>query len=197
MTEDEARQVLLLQSRETGAPTPLWSAEDRAWATRQAVSTVGADATPERFVVARAVVALQRLLPRDKDAQRWLARRGWHGAWVWLAAVVGLAAGVLADQLGAPQRVNLLAPAVWAVVGWNLLVYVGLLLPLPKLGLRAALARLGLGGDEGVSALWQRHAAPLMGQRAALVLHAAAAALALGLMAGLYLRGLVLDYRAG
>jgi Protein of unknown function (DUF2868)/Domain of unknown function (DUF3482) len=197
MTEDEARQVLLLQARETGAPTPAWGADDRAWATRQAVATVGSDAMPERFVVARAVLALQRLLPRDKDAQRWLARRGWHGAWVWLAIVLGLAAGLLADQLGAPQRVNLLAPAVWAVVGWNLLVYLGLLLPLPKLGLRDALARLGLGGDEGVPALWAQHAGPLMGQRAALVLHAAAAALALGLMAGLYLRGLVLDYRAG
>jgi len=197
MTEDEARQVLLLQSREAGEPTPAWSAEDRAWATRQAVSTVGADATPERFVVARAVVALQRLLPRDKDAQRWLARRGWHGAWVWLAIVLGLGGGLLADQLGAPQRVNLLAPAVWAVVAWNGLVYLGLLLPLPKLGLRDALARLGLGGDHSVSSLWSRHAALLMGQRAALVLHAAAASLALGLMAGLYLRGLVLDYRAG
>lgn len=199
MTEDEARQVLLLQSREAGTPTPAWSADDRAWATRQAVATVGADATPERFVVARAVIALQRLLPHDKDAQRWLARRGWHGAWAWLAAAVGLMAGLLADQLGPPQRVNLLAPAVWAVVGWNLLVYLGLLLPirLPRLGLRDALARLGLGGDHDVSALWQRHAKTLMRQRAALVLHVAAAALALGLVGGLYLRGLVLDYRAG
>lgn len=199
MTEDEARQVLLLQSREAGSSTPAWSAEDRAWATRQAVATVGADATPERFVVARAVIALQRLLPRDKDAQRWLARRGWHGAWAWVAAALGLIAGLVADQLGPPQRVNLLAPAVWAVVGWNGLVYLGLLLPvrLPSLGLRDALARLGLGGDGSVAALWQRHAGPLMKQRAALVLHVAAAALALGLVAGLYLRGLVLDYRAG
>lgn len=199
MTEDEARQVLLLQSREAGDPTPAWSADDRAWATRQAVATVGDDAPPERFVVARAVIALQRLLPRDRDAQRWLARRGWHAAWVWLAALAGLMAGLAADQLGPPQRVNLLAPAVWAVVGWNLLVYLGLLLPLrlPHIGLRDALARLGLGGDTSVAALWQRHAATLMKQRAALVLHVAAAALALGLTAGLYLRGLVLDYRAG
>jgi len=39
--------------------------------------------------------------------------------------------------------------------------------------------------------------APLNSARAALLLHAAAAALALGVVAGLYLRGLVLDYRAG
>ncbi len=196
MTEDEARQVLLLQSREATAHAT-WPPEDRAWATRHAVAAVGEGAPPERFVVARAVVALQRLLPRDEAARRWLARRGWHGAWVALAVVLAFFAGVLADQLGPPQRVNLLAPAVWAVVGWNLLVYLGLLLPLPALGLRDLLARRGLAADDGPGVLWARHAAPLMTQRAALVLHAAAAALGAGLVASLYLRGLVLDYRAG
>jgi hypothetical protein len=197
MTEQEARQVLLLQSRESGMPSPSWSADDRAWATRQAVATVGDEATPERFVIARAVVALQRLLPRDTAAQRWLARRGWHAAWVLLALVLGFAAGVVVDQLGPPQRVNLLAPHVWVVVAWNLLVYLMLLLPWPGFGLRALLARWGLGDDVGVSALWAQQAGPLLAQRVALVLHTAAAALGLGLVAGLYLRGLVLDYRAG
>ena len=219
MTETEARQVLLLQAHEAGRgvgdqvpgtqgmpgtpgmPGPHWSLQDRAWATRQAVATVGEQATPERFVVARAVVALQRLLPRDQAAQRWLARRGWHPAWVLLAAVLGAMAGLLADQLGPPQRVNLLAPAVWAVVAWNLLVYAALLLtkpmPVPMAGLRAWLSRWGQGADSAAGTLWWRHAGPLMAERTALVLHTAAAALALGLVAGLYLRGLVLDYRAG
>lgn len=197
MTEDEARQVLLLQAHETGAAAAHWSADDRAWATRQAVATVGEQAVPERFVVARAVVALQRLLPRDRAAQRWLARRAWHAAWVLLALVLGLVAGVAVDQLGPPQRVNLLAPAVWAVVAWNLVVYAALLLPLPTLGVRPALARWGRHGDGDAGALWTRHAAPLSLARLALLLHAAAAALAVGLICGLYLRGLVLDYRAG
>ncbi len=197
MTEHEARQVLLLQSRESGLPLATWNSDDRAWATRQAVATVGEGATPQRFVVARAVVALQRLLPRDAAAQRWLARRGWHAAWVLLALVLGFAAGVVVDQLGPPQRVNLLAPHVWVVVAWNLLVYGMLLLPWQGFGLRGLLARWGLGDDPGASALWAQHAGPLLASRVALVLHAAAAALALGLVAGLYLRGLVLDYRAG
>ena len=203
MTETEARQVLLLQAHEAaGGPgvhphASHWSLEDRAWATRQAVATVGDKATPERFVVARAVVALQRLLLRDAAARHWLARRGWHPAWTVLAAVLGAVAGLLADQLGPPQRVNLLAPAVWAVVAWNVLVYAALLLPLPTLGLRTWLSRWGRGGDNTAGTLWWRHAAPLLGDRTALVLHTAAATLALGLVAGLYLRGLVLDYRAG
>ena len=206
MTENEARQVLLLQAHEAEGALgahPYWSLEDRAWATRQAVATAGQQATPERFVIARAVVALQRLLPRDVSARQWLARRGWHPVWVVLAAVLGAVAGLLADQLGPPQRVNLLAPAVWAVVAWNLLVYAALLLPMPMpmpmptLGLRAALSRWGQGAGSTAGTLWWRHAAPLMGDRTALVLHTAAATLALGLVAGLYLRGLVLDYRAG
>lgn len=197
MTEDEARRVLLLQARETDGPSTLWGAEDRRWATRQATEAVGDDAAPQRFVVARATVALQRLLPRDGAGRRWLTRRGWHAAWVLLAVLGGFIAGLAADQLGTPQRVNLLAPAVWAVVAWNLAVYAALLLPLPALGLRDALTRWGLGRDEGPDALWARHAEPLQAARVALVLHAAAAALGAGLMAGLYLRGLVLDYRAG
>ena len=44
--------------------------------------------------------------------------------------------------------------------------------------------------------LWLRASAALSAARAATLLHAAAASLALGLIAGLYLRGLVLDYRA-
>ncbi len=197
MTETEARQVLLLQARESTAPSALWNADDHSWATRQAVATVGEDAAPARFVAARAVMALQRLLPRDAAGQRWLVRRGWHPAWVLLALVLGFVAGLAADQLGPPQRVNLLAPAVWAVVAWNGVVYAALLARLPAPGLRQLLARWGLGSEEGVAALWARHAGPLQAERVALVLHAAAAALGLGLVAGLYLRGLVLDYRAG
>ena len=197
MKEDEARQVLLLQSREAGGASAAWSADDRAWATRQAIETLGAPCAPDRFVATRAAFALQRLLPRDAAAQRWLARRAWHPAWTLLALVLGLVFGLAVDQLGPPQRVNLLAPAVWAVVAWNLAVYAALLLPLPSLGLRRWLAGWGLRGDEGPTLLWARHAAPLNAARAALVLHAAAAALGLGLICGLYLRGLVLDYRAG
>ena len=44
--------------------------------------------------------------------------------------------------------------------------------------------------------LWAETSAPLAAGRAALLLHVAAAALALGLVAGLYARALVLDYRA-
>jgi hypothetical protein len=118
------------------------------------------------------------------------------------ALLIGLLAGVAVDAVGSGQRINLLAPPVWGVVAWNLLVYISLLLPVPA-GARAWLVRRWAGHALQGSAMarfhtaWLRSAAPLLLARAALLFHAAAAALALGLISGLYVRGLVLDYRAG
>ncbi|KNZ31018.1 MAG: hypothetical protein AD742_19595 [Methylibium sp. NZG] len=50
---------------------------------------------------------------------------------------------------------------------------------------------------EAFAARWLRLSARLSAARASGLLYAAAAALGLGLLAGMYLRGLVLDYRAG
>jgi hypothetical protein len=197
MTETEARQVLLVQAFEAGTESALWTAEDRAWATRLAQQGAAADAPPERFLIDRARHALQRLLPRDPAARRWLERRLWRPLWVPLAALVAFGAGAVLDHIGAPQRVDLLSPPVWAVIAWNLAVMFGLLLPQRPTGLRRRLANRWLAGDAGVAALWARHAAPLSLARVEVVLHVGAAAFALGLVAGMYLRGLVLDYRAG
>jgi len=200
MTEDDARRVLLLRAYESPPGPAPWTADDRDWATRQAIAAVGADARPAHFVATRAALALPRLLPRAPEAERWLQRRGWHPALVLLALLLGLLAGLAVDQLGSPQRVNLLAPAMWAVVLWNLFVYAALWLPAPQAGpLVRWLAGRGraLPRHPQLSADWLQVAAPLMARRAALLLHTAAAGLALGLIAGLYLRGLVMDYRAG
>jgi hypothetical protein len=200
MTEDDARRVLLLRAYESPPGPAPWTADDRDWATRQAIAAVGADARPAHFVATRAALALPRLLPRAPEAERWLQRRGWHPALVLLALLLGLLGGLAVDQLGPPQRVNLLAPAMWAVVLWNLFVYAALWLPAPPAGpLVRWLAGRGraLPRHPQLNADWLQVAAPLMARRAALLLHTAAAGLALGLIAGLYLRGLVMDYRAG
>jgi hypothetical protein len=195
MTEDEARRVVLVQVHEAGEPSPLWTEDDRLWASRAARQDGAPDF--ERFVVLRARHALERLLPRDGAARRWLQRRAWRPAWVAGMALLAFVLGAAADHIGSPQRVDLLAPPVWAIVAWNLVVYVGLLVPHPARGLRRSLARRWQGGPRGVRALWALPATPLALTRAALALHVAAAALALGVVGGMYLRGLVLDYRAG
>ncbi len=208
--EDAARRVLMLQAFETAASdSPLWTPEDRAWATRLARETGAADLPPAQALDQRARHALQRLAPREAAVPRRLGLRMWQTAWV--PAVLGLAfvAGIAVDAIGGTQRINLLAPPVWVVILWNLVVYVGLLVPRPEAprGLRALLARRLVGGNSGGSnarvplrayaAAWAQASLPLTASRAGVLLHVAAAALALGLVAGLYGRGLVLDYRVG
>jgi hypothetical protein len=204
MNEQAAGQVLLLRAFETGG-NARWSDADRAWATRSALQAVGADAPAEAFLAARAQAALGRLGPQVPALPRW------HGGWAWGAAALGLAFGLLVDHIGSAQRINLLAPPVWAVIVWNLVVYLLLLLPLRQPGvLRRALAAWASrsrtsntrdGGRVAVgqvfAADWATVSAPLQGARIALALHLGAAALALGLLVGMYLRGLVLDYRVG
>jgi Protein of unknown function (DUF2868) len=214
--EDGARRVVLVRAFEAQPDGPLWTAEDADWATRQALASVGSDAPPSQFIDARARHALQRLLPRDAAASSWLAWRGWRPAWLLWAALAGAVAGVAADRLGGSQHINLLAPPVWAVLAWNLAVYALLLVQAvrshgaaPSTGLRRWLTQALAGGRAAAPGLpgtaavtqaradWALSSAPLLLARFGALLHLAAAALALGLLAGLYLRGLVLDIRVG
>jgi hypothetical protein len=209
--EDTARRVLLVQAFDASpASNPLWTPEDRTWATRLARESTVKGGGTTAFFSDRAHHALQRLLPRDAVATRLLQRRFWKPAWVLLAALGGGLLGLLVDNIGSSQRINLLAPPVWAVVLWNAIVYLGLLVALLPSGwerwahrLRDVMSQRMVGRVAAPGVLhsfqqaWMRVAAPLMQARAATVLHVAAAALALGLVGSLYVRGLVLDYRAG
>lgn len=210
MDEAAARRVVLVQAFDA-ADTPLWTREDAAWATRLAAQTLGPDAPLDRLLAERALHALQRLQPRERGVRRWLARPGWRWRWLLWAALLGLVAGLAADLLDRHQLVNILAPAAWGVVAWNALVYA--LLAVQALrgalhrtdqghGLRRALLQWwqrvgGAGPLRAASRRWVELSAPLAVQRIAALLHVAAAALAGGLIGSLYLRGLVLDFRAG
>ena len=233
MDAGTAARVLVLRAFETAARDgPLWSAQDRDWATRVARDApAGAPGTADAadpavpsdggaaFIAARAQAAWQRLGPREPVLASWLAARPPRlGLW---CVLLGLAAGVLADAIGSSQRINLLNPPAWGVVAWNLAVLavlaVAALRPAregsagseggeggvaQRLGTWFAARRPGARGRGGSATArqefalsWARASAPLQGARMAAALHAGAAALALGLIAGLYLRGLVLDYR--
>ena len=227
MNEAAAREVLMLLAFETAhPPSPNWTDDDRAWATRLALQEGSADAPT--FITHRAQHAMQRLAPREPGAAKWLARRLWQWRWVGWAVLCGVVIGVLADSIGSSQRINLLAPPLWAVLAWNAVVYLLLLghglarlllrktrpgglvrlmqrvlrfgRSLPGAGNASASAAASASGSapalRAFASLWLRCSARLSAARAAALLHAAAAALALGLIAGLYLRGLVLDYRA-
>ena len=213
LPEDSARRVLLVQAFDMAPDADgVWTAQDRAWATRLTRETVPAGTPAAQLLAERTRHALQRLQSRQGAVATMLAQRGGGPVWLLGAVLLGGLAGLLVDSVGGGQRINLLAPPVWGVIAWNLLVclmlLLGLLLPLPKAwrwpqGLRRWLAtrlagRAGTGATlQAFQAQWLQTAAPLIAARAALLLHLAALGLALGLVASLYVRGLVLDYRAG
>jgi hypothetical protein len=215
MNEQAAGQVLLLRAFETTG-FARWTDEDRAWASRSALQALGTEAPAEAFLAARAQAGLRRLQQLDPLLPRWQSSRPWRGAWAWLGVALGLVLGLLVDRIGSAQLINLLAPPVWALIAWNLAVYAWLLLRrvlgsaspgllrtmLGTLWRRWRLRSLPTAGDS--AAAWTQFAGewavcsqPLQTARLASVLHLGAAAVGLGLLAGLYLRGLVLDYRVG
>ena len=225
MNEASARDVTLLQAFETAQPpSSTWSADDRAWADRVALEAAGSGVAADEFIVQRARHALQRLAPRERLAARWLAQPVWQPRWIVIVGLLALVVGVAADSLGgafgASQRINLLAPPLWGVLVWNAVVYLllagaalaGLLRrggsepgPLVRatrslLRVRRRLPRASTGGSASAlrlfGKLWAARGSTLATWRIQTLLHAGAAVLALGLIIGMYLRGLVFDYRA-
>jgi len=221
MTESEALDVTAVRVIENAdQDRSVWTDADRAWASHEAAAAVGESAAPDVFLAHRARLVLGRLgdsLAPLRNGVRALAWPSWLGLVIVAAAFL---AGLLADRVGNVQRINVLAPPVLLLLVWNLLVYLLLLAtPLWRRGatgqsmdpVRALVAFLGSGWQRrrrsgqgtpvahwlgAVAAEWGRIAAPLYQVRVARILHLAATALALGVIAGLYLRGLAFEYRA-
>ena len=217
MDEHSALRVVAVRAVETAENArDLWGDEDRAWASRAAAEVVGAGASPDTFLARRAMLAIEKLgaqhpaFPRAVNALRW---RGWVGS---LIVALAFAFGFFLDQVDRAQRVNILAPPVLGLLIWNAVVYIIIVAgyvvrygdgskPGP---LRGAVARFASGSwrprrsgaiRESVVRFvddWAHRSASLYGMRAARILHMAAAALALGVIAGLYVRGIAFEYRA-
>ncbi|MBS1107969.1 MAG: hypothetical protein H6Q91_3471 [Deltaproteobacteria bacterium] len=223
MNEATAREVVMVRAVETmDAQRALWSDEDRDWASRAAAEVVGTGAAPEAFVARRASLALERLGTRAAAIPRALRAVTWR-SWIGYAIVAAaFAVGLAVDRIGPRERVNILAFPLLGLIVWNVAVYALILIrglagiasdrarglgPIARAVARfahGAPRRFGVGEKEEstTSALadfaesWGRLSAPLLAARVGTILHAAAFALALGALAGLYLRGLVFEYRA-
>ncbi len=222
MDERTALAVTAVRAVETAdRARTLWTDDDRSWASRAAAEVVGADAPRVAFVARRAQLALERLEQRRQDFARFAAAWRWR-PWVGTAIVaLAFAFGAAADAVGGAQRINILYSPVLPLLAWNLVVYAllagGFVLrygeasaPGPLRGLVARLAgvvrrvRGGPRADDDPTprahrlfvAQWSALATPVYAARAARILHVAAAALALGVIAGLYVRGLAFEYRA-
>ncbi len=222
MDETSALAVTAVRAVETAdRARTLWTDADRSWASRAAAEVVGESSPPAEFVARRAEFAQERMrerggaLARLARAWRW---RPWAGAVVIAAAFV---LGISADGIGGARRINIVYSPVLPLVVWNLVVYAMLAAgyvarygdpgaPGPLRHTVAWLAGVARGrtgasgaGDDPVSrafvifaADWSGRAASLYAARAARILHVAAAALALGVVAVLYVRGIGFEYRA-
>lgn len=207
LTPDDRRQA----SR-TAAELARWQAADG-----------GEAAAPDLFVAHRAELLAGRLAEREPvtaRAERALAWRPWIGIALPLLALI---AGAAFEQIADRRHLNILAFPLLGLLVWNVAVYVALLIGgLASMGRRASgaparesrnwwsrLAQRAIPSAAGArspivnGALgtfagdWAKRSMKLNASRAARVLHLSAALFAIGALAGLYVRGLVFDYRAG
>jgi hypothetical protein len=223
MNEAAAREVVLVRAVEsTEAGRAVWSNEDRAWASRAAAEVEGAGAPTERFIARRASLAIERLSGAHAAVGRVLRAATWR-PWVGtIVILIAFAVGLAVDRIGTPQRINVLAFPLLAVLAWNLLVYAAIVVHgvwgavrrrgrtlgpiagavarlargVPAIAHAARDARVG-GALAGFAHDWAQTTARLHAARVGSVLHLAAFALALGAIAGFYVRGLLFEYRAG
>lgn len=223
MNERTARDVMAVRALETtDRARELWSDSDREQAGDAAAAVVGESASDDAYLGQRAASALERIgrrhprfvaLTRASSSRRWVAPA---------LAIVAFAIGAAGADVGPGQRINLLAPPVLALLAWNIAVYavliggalrahrspaadggplrrlLGVGFPFPRKAVRRSGLPLPLSGVVVRFANdWTSAAAPIWRYRAARVLHTAAAAMAAGVIAGLYVRGIALEYRAG
>ncbi|TAK54256.1 MAG: DUF2868 domain-containing protein [Gammaproteobacteria bacterium] len=226
MNESAAREVLLVRAVELadGADATL-SASDRGHAARAAAELVrwqaadqGRRATAEEFLARRAQLLAAKLAERSPTAWHALRAFQWR-PWIGIALpLAAFAIGAAMEHIADRRHVNILAFPLLGLVAWNLAVYLwlavhglnGLLtgsrastgwLHRTLAGARGELDVHSAGALAGAFARfgldWLERSAPLVTARAGRVLHLSAAMLALGALAGLFVRGLAFEYRAG
>ena len=203
------------------------SQDDRQYAGRAAAELARWGAAERRepadagnYLAQRARLLLDKLGERNRalrNAAHTLAWRPWIGVVLPVAAFV---TGLLFERLGDRGHVNVLAFPLLVLIAWNLAVYLTLAVaPLagrsrnagtgeagfgPRSWLQRFALRAGPGKGTTIAAAfgrfvedWLTLSAGLTRARIARTLHLAAALFAVGAICGLYVRGLVFDYRAG
>ena len=220
MTEDEARDVELVRAVELeDRGGVLLTTEDRAQADARARAMGdGAGRKGETaFIARRAQFAAARLATRHPGIAGVLGRTRWPRWPGIVLPAAALIAGFLANEIGAGHRLDLLAIPLLGTIGWNLAVYLwvaveavsgkggGIAHPLLRaIGRLGGAARRDFDAGSPIAraardfqARWAAASAPVAGARIGRTLHLGAALFAAGLIGGIYLRALVVEYRAG
>ncbi|MEO8171002.1 MAG: DUF2868 domain-containing protein [Oxalobacteraceae bacterium] len=235
MKEAQARNVLLVRAIElSDTDAAILPHEDRQWASQTARAQVplAADqdsrsqlvsAAQQDFLARRAELLRARLSNKQVELRPFDLLTRWPRWLQWALPLGTFLLGALANEMTAGQRINILSLPLLAMLAWNALVYLMLILDALGclIGLRtrsAALAqllsriartatksgqmRLPKNATLNASLLrfardWLAFSGPQWAQRATCILHLSAALLATGTLAGMYLRGLGLEYLAG
>lgn len=226
MDDAGVRRVLLVRAfEEERGGTRFLSAAACEAAGREARVAAGRDAAA--FLTARAdrlMPGLRDAVPGVDALER---AAGSRAPAPWIVAAIAFVFGLLVDRAGGGRFLNLLAFPLAGLVAWNLAVYLALAVAafLPRREAevrgepRGALLSVAawtaaperpwsrtrrIGEWAGAAAHaqsflteWGRAAAPLHAARLRRALHVGAAALVAGAVAGMYVRGLVLEYRVG
>ncbi len=224
---DAQRVLLVRAIEMTDTRHSVWSRENRQWATetahRESSAGAGADGrdAEDIFLARRAALACTRMedeypeVVRARRAVRWPR---WSG---WAIPLVAFLLGFAANELGPDRRINIISFPLLGMLAWNVGVYAVMLVRAiaravrsqppgaPGLLTRVLLRIAQRAGPEHAQAEplarglrrfiadWSRVSSGLNAARVRAVLHASAALLAAGAVAGLYARGLGLEYLAG
>ena len=177
----------------------------------------------QRVGVERARILLAKVVARHPFLNTVSNLSGGSAAAGALVVALGFLAGAALSALDGTRRINVLAFPVLGVVAWNLAMYAAIFAgwmrarraQTPRRRVPEMLAHLVTGRVSRLVAKsgafnaplaealgrftreWFAAARPLLVARAARVLHLSAAALGIGLIAGLYVRGIAFDYRVG
>ena len=221
MREEDLRRLLLVKAiEESDRDAAIIPAADREGAAREAMRAISSrDA--EALLVERSRTLFTRIAARYPFVDHVMALLGPSAPLTLAFLAAGLVLGASLSALDGSRRINLLAFPLLGLVVWNFAVYAVLLYG----ALRSARGRAGAlrtwvasWGSSLAARLiarsrsfnapladalqafaheWFESVKPLLLARATRIFHLAAAAVGVGLIAGLYLRGVAFDYQAG
>ena len=183
------------------------------------------DSSAQKMLAERASMLTRGVVARHPFLSTVLSAAGGPPHAALLLIALGVVLGVALSSLDGSQRINVLAPGVVGLVVWNLFVYFLIFFraitrkggggavqsrPIARLlahnatsAMLKMIARSASFNAPLAAALkqfareWTDAARPLLFARASRVIHLSAAAVGAGLIAGLYVRGIALDYMAG
>ena len=218
---DRTGELLPLADREHATRTVLRSPDGAA---EKELSPDARSSRVLRLLDARAELLFAPLAARYPVFREMLERSRLPGWLTALVLVAAFATGIGLASLDGARRINILAFPFLGVIAWNFAVYAWLGVHAMR-GMMGTSSRFAAGSGWAAKAItrrlggvidktsrvhaklgevvtryatdWARVGGPLLAAHARRLLHLGAASLALGMIAGLYFRGVVFRYEAG